>query len=81
MGSYAEVYLNMFNPVPAAVLLPIAVNNDNAVAATAHMLKIQEFSPFKISIRGHLRLLAYIILSLLVKELVKLRTGTIIRPL
>jgi len=45
------------------------------------MLKIQEFGPFKISIRGHLRLLAHVILSLLVKELVKLRTGTMIRPL
>jgi hypothetical protein len=80
MGSYTEAYLKyLFSPVPAAVLLPVAVDDD-VVAAAAHMLKIHEFGPFKLSTRGHLRLLAHVILSLLVKELVTLRAGTMVRP-
>jgi len=80
IGSYTEAYLKyLFNPAPAAVLPPVAVADDVAAAA-AHMLRIQEFGPFKISTRDHLRLLAHVILSLLVKELVTLRAGTMIRP-
>ncbi|KAK3364477.1 hypothetical protein B0T25DRAFT_587733 [Lasiosphaeria hispida] len=80
ISSYTDAYISylfkayisyLFKPTPAAVL--------SLIADVTHMLEIQEFGPFKISTRSHLRLLAHIILALLVKELRGLKAGTIIR--
>jgi len=72
ISSYTNAYRDyLFKPTLAAALPPIA--------DATNMLEIQEFGPFKMSTRSHFRLLAHVVLALLIKELVRLDAGVMIR--